>query len=144
MSYILDEILSAEREHALGVRLLEAAARDQLRARVFSRYGANSNRLWETASDRASVQNSEGWQWVREFVGSRSCVLFFDLSDETEMFCVPSGAALHELLAETCGFVFYVTDPEASYLICFNDHDFLVYCGGAREWLERRSQKRVC
>lgn len=139
MTFLLDEILEAEREHSLGVQMLPAADRDQLRERIFSRYGGRSDPLWERVGDRASVQDSRGWEWIHEFVGARSCILLFDLSDEVEMFQVPSGSALHELLANTFGFVFYVTDTEASYLICFNDHDFLIGCGSAREWLERRT-----
>lgn len=54
------------------------------------------------------------------------------------MFDVPSGSALDALLGHTYGFVFYVTDVEASYLIGFNDHDFLICCGAAQEWLEVR------
>ena len=69
---------------------------------------------------------------------SSSCVLFFDISDEVEMFHVPSGSSLDELLGNTFGFVFYVTDTNATYLLSFNDHDFLICCGSARKWLEQR------
>jgi hypothetical protein len=136
---IVEEILAAEREHSLGVQLLPAADRDRLRERISSRYGGRSYRLWETLHDCASVQDSEGWKWIREFVGSRSCVLLFDLDEEVEMFHVPSGSSLDELLQNTFGFEFYVTDMDGAYLICFNHHDFLVCCGSAREWLEGRS-----
>jgi hypothetical protein len=137
MTFLLDEILAAEREHSLGVQMLPAADRDQLRERIFSWYG-RSDRIWERVDGCASVQDSRGWEWIHEFVGARSCVLLFDLSNEAEMFQVPSGPALHELLANTFGFVFYVTDTEVTYLICFNDHGFLIGCGSAREWIERR------
>ena len=135
---IVEEILGAEREHSLGIRVLGAPAGDQLRALVFSRYGGSSSRLWAVLSGSTSVQDAEAWRWIGDFVGPRSCVLFLDLPDGAEMFHVPSGASLHELLAETYGFVFYVTDADASYLVAFNDHDFLVCCGAAREWLEGR------
>ena len=135
---IVEGILAAERDHALGVRPLGAAIRHELRERVFSRYGRTSFRLWEAASGCASVRNADAWRWIHEFVGSRSCVLFLDLADGAEMFHVPSGSSLDGLLANTYGFVFYVTDAEADFLICFNDHDFLMGWGGAREWLEGR------
>ncbi len=138
MGYIVDEILEAEREYAFGVRFLDPAARDQLRELVFARFGGRSDRLWATVNDCASVQNREAWQWIRDFVGASSCVLFFDISDEVEMFHVPSGSSLDELLGNTFGFVFYVTDTNATYLLSFNDHDFLICCGSARKWLEQR------
>ena len=58
------------------------------------------------------------------------------------MFHVPSGSSLGELLCNTFGFVFYVTDADATYLVCFNDHDFLVCCGSAWAWLEERDLDR--
>lgn len=138
MSILADEILAAEREHSLGVQLLSAAERDLLRERIFSLYGGRSNRVWETVDGCVSVQNSQGWEWIGELVGSRSCVLLFDLGAEIDMFRVPSGSALDQLLGNTFGFEFYVTDTEGTYLMCFNDHDMLIGCGGAREWLGRR------
>ncbi|HEU4885345.1 MAG TPA: hypothetical protein VFT45_24065 [Longimicrobium sp.] len=142
MTYIVEDILEAESKFAFGVRLLEPAIRDQLRELVFARYGGRSNRLWATASDCASVQNAEAWRWIRNFVGSRSCILFFDPNDEVQMFHVPSGSTLDDLLGNTFGFVFYVTDADATYLLSFNDHDFLVCCGSAREWLEKQDPNR--
>lgn len=86
----------------------------------------------------SSVHDSERWKWISEFVGSRSCVLLFNRSGEAEMFRVPSGESLHQLLFNTFGFEFYVADVDGSYLICFNHHDVRVCCGSAREWLEQR------
>lgn len=143
MHRVIDEILAAERELSLGVQQLPAADRDRLRERIFTRYGRRSLRLWEVAQGCASVQSPEGWSWNHEFVGPRNCVLLFDVEEEAEMFSVPSGSAFHELLGSTCHFEFYVTDADASYLICFNHHDFLVCCGSARHWLERRSEKKA-
>ena len=138
MSHLTDEIFAAEREHSLGVQLLEAADRDMVRGRIVSRYGGRADWIWETVDGCASVHDTEGWKWIGEFVGSRSCVLLFNKSEEVGMFHVPSGASLHQLLSNTFAFEFYVTDVDGSYLICFNHHDVLLCCGGAREWLEQR------
>jgi hypothetical protein len=54
------------------------------------------------------------------------------------MFQVPSGSSLDQLLSNTFGFEFYVTDLNADYLICFNHHDVLVGCGNAQQWLHAR------
>jgi hypothetical protein len=71
-------------------------------------------------------------------VDARGCVLLFDAGEEQEMFAVPSGRALNQLLANSPGFEFYVTDREVSYLICFNHHDVLICWGNAKDWLEDR------
>lgn len=56
-------------------------------------------------------------------------MLLFDRGEEAEMFHVPSGPALHDLLGSTFGFEFYVTDREGSYRVCFTHHDMLVGLG---------------
>jgi len=131
-----EQILSAEREHGLGIRLLNHGERDRVREVVRSFYGRSQNRLWEHLHGCASIQDSEAWRWIGEFVGQESCVLLFDASEETEMFHIPTGPALHELLSQTSGFDFYVTDRRGTYPVCYNDHDVLVCCGSAKEWLE--------
>jgi hypothetical protein len=93
--------------------------------------------MWDGGlSDSASVQNPDGWQWISDFVGARRCILMFDASAEIEIVEVPSGEALENLLANSYHFELYVTDVDASYLICFNHHDMLICCGSARAWLE--------
>jgi hypothetical protein len=140
VGHIAEEILAAEREHALGVQLLPAEERDGLSERINARYGGEVRRTWAFARGCASVQDADGWRWIREFIGARSCILLFDLGEEAEMFHVPSGGALEALLGNTFGFEFYATDANASYLICFNHHDFLVCCGDAEAWLRGRLQ----
>jgi hypothetical protein len=94
--------------------------------------------VWETASECASVQNPDGWRWISRFVGTRPCILLFDIVEEVEMFQIPSGGALESLLTNTYAFEFYITDIDAAYLICFNHHDMLICCGTARAWLEEQ------
>src|SRR3712207_2762173 len=136
MPWIVDELNAVDREHSLGLRPLPAGDREELRERVLSRYGGRGKWLWETARNCASVHDPDGWRWISGFVGSRACVLLFDAGEEAGMFHVPSGPALESLLANSHGFEFYVTDMDASYLICFNHHDVLVCWGSARTWLE--------
>ncbi len=50
---------------------------------------------------------------------------------------VSSGDALRSLLANSYHFEFYVTDVDASYLICFNHHDFVIAWGTACPWLRQ-------
>lgn len=136
------EITAVAHELDLGIRILPAADRDQLRERIGARYSRRRNWMWEDLPDRSSVQDVDGWQRISRFVGSRTCILLFDVDEEVEMFEVPSGEALESLLANTFHFEFYVTDLDASYLICFNHHDMLIGCGTARPWVERLHPQR--
>ena len=42
------------------------------------------------------------------------------------------------ILGETSLFEFYVTDKNASYLLAFNHHDYLIACGEAKNWLKTK------
>lgn len=97
--------------------------------------------MWESFRDCASVQYPGAWRWITEFVGPRECILLFNETEDEEMFSVSSGSALGELLEETYGFEFYVTDRDVAYLICFNHHDFLICCGTAKTWLLARIEE---
>lgn len=144
MYRIRDEIIAVDGEHSLGIRSLPEATRDQLRESVCARYGCTGMRLWETPLDCVYVQNSDAWEWITDFVAERDCVLLFDFFEEVEMFHVPSGLALDTVLANSYHFEFYVTDMDATYLIGFNHHDFLVCCGTAKAWLKRRLDLSGC
>jgi hypothetical protein len=45
------------------------------------------------------------------------------------------------VLAESTGFEFYLTDIDATFLLCFNHHDFLIAAGDARPWLLTCAQR---
>lgn len=45
------------------------------------------------------------------------------------------------VLAECTGFEFYLTDVEATFLLCFNHHDVLIAAGDARPWLLTCAQR---
>lgn len=42
-----------------------------------------------------------------------------------------------DIIKELPYLVFYVTNEETEFLICLNDHDYLIGCGTAFDWVEQ-------
>lgn len=97
--------------------------------------------LWDKLSDHEESSDSNGWSLIPEFVSNNSCIMFFNQDEETKMFMVSNGKDLQFILSETCGYEFYITDLQCSYLLCFNHHDDLIGCGNAKKWVKELKEK---
>ena len=92
--------------------------------------------LWENLSDHEELSDSNGWSLIPDFVSDNSCIMFFNQDEETKMFMVSNDKNLQYILSETCGYVFYVTNLQCFYLLCFYHHDVIFGCGNAEEWVK--------
>lgn len=70
------------------------------------------------------------------FIQNRPVFLFLEPQEKGELLELASGTQLTSLLAESTGFVFYLTNDQLSYLLAYNDHNVLIGTGEARYWIE--------
>ena len=93
------------------------------------------HQLWERLLNTESYVDADGWKIMGTLIGNKKCILFLD----EERFClkISNGILLQKILEETYNFVFYITDQRLSYLLCHNDHDFVIACGDARNWIAK-------
>lgn len=140
---IRTQIYAAASETQRHVTELTAEETERIRSTIASLYLSNqtSHPIWERILEWQSIADPDGWRLIAEYVDDSVCVLFFDADEEMSMFRFGSGEDLQEVLGNCAGFVFYVTDYECSYLLCHNDHDYLIGCGKARSWLEKLSSR---
>lgn len=80
--------------------------------------------LWERTSNALSRRDPEGWRRIADITEGPQVLLFGSCG-----YVFETPAQLGESLAESYGFVFYVTTPDYRYLISFNDHDYLSVAG---------------
>lgn len=80
--------------------------------------------LWERKSNALSRRDPDGWRRIADITDGPQVLLF-----EGCGYIFETPAQLVESIAESYGFVFYVTNPAQSYLISFNDHDYLGVAG---------------
>ncbi|MEJ2418941.1 MAG: hypothetical protein P8Y45_18840 [Exilibacterium sp.] len=99
--------------------------------------------LWERLVEHASKYDPDGWKALGTYIGFEKATLFFDLLDEPAMYIIKNGKEFVKLLSECPGFVFYVTGADSfDYLVCHNDHDYLIGAGKAENWLQNLESGR--
>ncbi len=93
-----------------------------------------SGPIWHGLLAHFGERWEEGWVKAGEYVGDRSCVLICD--SEPCAFRIKNGVELNGLLGECPLFEFYVTDDAFNFLICQNDHGYLIGAGDAASWIQ--------
>lgn len=135
MGYLADEIENAASE--LGITLLKLPIEEvfEIRKKLAQRFSIEPEFPWrlsyQNLKNTKSICDSKGWSYIQDYVGEEKVILFVNPDQEKDMWIVPSGSALTSILSETVGFPFYVTSPDADYIICFDDHDCLIAIGKA-------------
>ncbi|MEM9411239.1 MAG: hypothetical protein AAGA30_09005 [Planctomycetota bacterium] len=94
--------------------------------------------LWHILHSNESCRKQDGWKDVCKYVGESNAYLCVQQDDIADVFTVNSGNELRLLLGECPLFEFYVTNLNFEYLLCFNDHDYLIGCGTAAEWVKNK------
>ncbi|NUE67745.1 DUF6756 family protein [Snodgrassella sp. ESL0253] len=63
-------------------------------------------------------------------------IIFFEESTDKTFFKLKNIVDLMNVVNELFGFVFYITDENESFLLCRNDHEFIIGAGKAKKWVE--------
>jgi hypothetical protein len=92
--------------------------------------------LWENLKDKWSINNPDGWKFIVDYPTMENVYLFLEPLDNKVVYILPDMVSVKQIIAESFGFVFYLTNANNSYLICFNDHDYLIAAGDALNWLK--------
>lgn len=139
MSMIKEEIEDFIMIHPIKIEEVDNQTCLKIRKAINELYVDDNKKgswLWERLSHFESLTDKDGWSYIKEFVSNSVCIMFFNDFDEKAMFKIKNGKDLYCLLSETCGFEFYITDLNYSYLICFSHHDILYGCGEAIKWID--------
>ena len=107
--------------------------------RSFS-YKISRDPLWERLSDDASIFDVNGWLLIKDYPYQGRVILFFDKEDEPSMYSIQNCKEAIDLIGECHGFVFYLTNSTVDFILCQNDHDFLIGAGMGKEWVENLSK----
>lgn len=136
MGLIADEINRAIKDNHLKSHLLPSVYAEDLRTDIIEQYcNRNSVFMWESFKDCIHYQNSNAWSLIHDYVKENECIMLFDKSEDENVFLISNGRELQQILEDSFGFEFYITDKNYSYLLCFNHHDILYGAGKAKEWI---------
>lgn len=94
--------------------------------------------VWHSLVPHESCPHENGWLDICEYVGESEAYLCVQHDESAGVFVFTSGNDLKLLLSECPSFEFYVANLLLDYLLCFNDHDYLIGCGTAADWVKRR------
>ncbi len=75
----------------------------------------------------------DGWRLAAEYAAREPILFFYD--DAAIGFEFATGTELRDVLNDCPGFELYVTDREASFVLCHNHHDYLSGVGSCQAWL---------
>lgn len=81
--------------------------------------------IWCQLNFSFNESNPEGWRRAGDYFDSWPVLLFCDHHLDTPVFKVQYKQNLVDLLGESFGFVFYLTDLDIKQLVVFDDHDCL-------------------
>jgi hypothetical protein len=117
--------------------ILSAADRNRLVQSLNDRLNVNVEvqMPWEAVNAPDSVQTASGWKLVPAFVGESSCLVFSACATLVRKFA--NGAELLRFLEASPPFEFYVCNALTTYLLCCNDHDFVIGWGRGAEWVRQ-------
>jgi len=96
-----------------------------------------SKPLWERfKSHTSSICDSNGWKYIADFPIKEKIILFFDDDDEKAMYLINNPHQFVAIIGECPAIEFYLTNERFNFLICFNDHDYLIGAGEAESWIK--------
>jgi len=142
MGYLANEVYSVARQLSYEACILNSSNSQNILSTIREKFCSGSNRypLWEYIVSSEGIHNKDAWSWISEFLDNCPVIIFFDESDDKSMVRLEHGLHVSKILGECFGFVFYLTDFNYNYLICFNDHDILIGAGTAKDWIKIKSE----
>jgi len=138
MNYISEDILKVSRKLGIQASLLSPEESDAIRDKVARRFGLDKADLQTCTSSMTEYKvicNDDAWRWIGDFLRGWTAFLLVGEGALTETWRVAPGERVVELLGETFGFVFFVTNDNADYLLCYDDHNCLIGFGSAASWI---------
>ena len=113
--------------------VLSRAEAENLAGAIRKRFGnekAKSDPIWETLKQSKSYQGETGTNYVKQLLTNISddLILLIDDWHGYSALKIATGIQLLWLLEQSYNFVWYVTDLKMTFLLCRNDHNFVIVC----------------
>lgn len=142
---IKEEIITAAQSLGTHISELNSQESEQFRLTLFSKFTDVSldGHIWENIlrkyEDHVATYtdaNNKTYLLIDDFVKQKEVFMIFDGSEEKTVFKFKDGSEIVSLLSECYDFEFYLTNQKIEYLLCLNNHDYLIAVGTAADWLK--------
>ncbi len=130
MGYYAEQIQEAATKLGVQVQLLTKREIDLIREQLGERYTRSKTRIDPYDLEESnSFHDPSAWTWLTDILSDEPVIIFFYPRDDAEGYRIPSGKLVTPLLRNCTGFPFFLTDPQLSFVICFEEHDCLLVIG---------------
>jgi hypothetical protein len=133
-----EEVRNAiELTHSKAKEVLLPLRRD-MKIKIYEKYTGHKFHYyptWERTRDYLAITHQFAWLWFEDMLKGKEILFFFENDTDKAMFHFEDGGEITQVLHNCYGFVFYISNWNADFLLAYNDHDNLIACGEAKEWL---------
>jgi hypothetical protein len=140
MGYLADELIDASLKLGHNATILNAKDSQNIISIIKNKFCVETKNspIWESIVDTKEIHDANAWKWISEFLDDNPILIFFEQSDDRLIVRLENGFYISKILGECFGFVFYITDLNHNYLMCFNDRNILIGTGIATDWIEKK------
>jgi hypothetical protein len=145
LSWDTEEVRNAIKICNARAKEIDLALCPDLKTKIHEKYTGNKYHIfptWEHLRDSLAVRKEFAWEWFEDMLKNKEIILFFEHDRDRGMFYFEDGAELPQVLENCYGFVFYISNWNTDFLLAYNDHDNLIACGEAKEWLRNYPKVR--
>ncbi len=128
MGIFADEIKQVCEQLKVKYSELPLTEGNKIRSTINTTFDIDTSKksMWEGMQTTFQIYNPEGWRQVSGFFKKEPLYFLFDISTDKNVLIIHDSDDLTDVLGESTGFVFYVSDMRFSSLVCFNDHNVLL------------------
>ena len=141
MDFVRDEFYETVRDAGTTTpRELDPEQSAELRRLVTDKYARGESRgdLYSNLTRFLAVGEPDPYDWIGDFVRDTRVVVFFDRWRIPTMFLFERGEEVASVLPESYYSDIYLTDPDATYLLCHDHEDGFYVTGTAVQWMRER------
>ncbi len=137
--HIQNQIEEASRDSGIELRKVSPEFLHDLWKELDSKFQGEENGSapkWEALNEPSAVQAEDAWEWLSEFPVEGKIFMLFEPSDYSLGLEFDSMESVTHFLGEGTGWVYYLTNSSTDFLLCENDHQFLIGAGKAKDWVK--------
>lgn len=137
----INEINNTIDQLSLNVERLDGSELIHKMVKKFCKQGKYTFPLWDCLEEKASIFDPDGWKAISGFHPNSEKFLFIEPEESNLIFYFKSSEDIINALENCYAFIFYITNVDLDYLISFNDHNYLIGCGLAKDWIHNLISK---
>lgn len=138
MRYIADDFIEEAERQCISYNEIGNEEALVIRNTIEQKYCKKNGRpLWERIKvDTSGIHSPSNKNIFNDLNIIDEIFVFFEEDTDKTIFKLNNINELIKIVNELFGFIFYVTNYDEDFLLCWNDHEFIIGAGIAKQWIE--------